>query len=119
MPNVDSKKSNAFPLDRKSRSAVALAVPTLINTLIDSQNDLIAAGRQAAEATFRFAMNRLEAQQDFFARLPGATSMNDLSDLQTAFWGKATADYAGEMEAVSQSLRSVIEALRPGVPKEA
>lgn len=119
MPNVDSKKSDACPRDEKSLSGVALAVPTLMNTLIDSQNDMIAVGRQAAEATFRFAMNRAEAQRDFFARLPGAKSMNDLSDLQTAFWGKATADYAGEMEVVSRSLRSVIDALRPDVPKQA
>ncbi|WP_163574630.1 hypothetical protein, partial [Klebsiella pneumoniae] len=77
-----------------------------VKTLLEGQNDLIAAGRQVADATFRFAMNRVEAQQDFFARLPCAKSINDLSDLQTVFWGRTAADYAGEMRAVSRSLQS-------------
>ncbi|MBN8943794.1 MAG: phasin family protein [Rhizobiales bacterium] len=98
-------------------SAMAAAAPVMMQSLLESQHDVLTASQQLVEETFNFAMKRLDAQREFFAALTQAKDPDALTRLHTEFWNRASADYAGEFKSVTQSVQGMVQKLQP--PKQA
>jgi Phasin protein len=79
--------------------------PGLIQAVLGAQHAWLAAGQRLTEETFSFALHRIEAQQDLLARLAETSSPDEAARLQSAFWSKATSDYATEFKTLSQSVQ--------------
>ncbi|QCI67819.1 phasin family protein [Phreatobacter stygius] len=103
--------------DSDALAAMIAAAPTMMQSLLDSQHDVLTASQQMVEETFSFALKRLDAQREFFASLTEAKDPDTLTRLHTAFWNRASADYAGEFKSVAQSVQGMVERLQP--PKRA
>lgn len=119
MASRDPKfETTSEPADsRETLVAMAAAAPVMMQSLLESQRDVLTAGQHLVEETFSFAMKRLDAQRDFFAALTDAKDPDALTRLHTEFWNRASADYAGEFKSVTQSVQGMVEKLQP--PKRA
>ncbi|WP_164209458.1 hypothetical protein, partial [Stenotrophomonas maltophilia] len=57
---------------REALSAMVAAAPVMMQSLLESQRDVLTASQKFVEETFNFAMKRLDAQREFFAALTQA-----------------------------------------------
>ncbi|MGL4289662.1 MAG: phasin family protein [Phreatobacter sp.] len=114
-PKFDATSEHAD--SHETLAAMAAAAPVMMQSLLESQRDVLTASQRLVEETFNFAMKRLDAQRAFFAALTEAKDPDALTRLHSEFWNRASADYAGEFKSVTQSVQGMVEKLQP--PKRA